>query len=152
MSARVIYPTDECVRYVLANLSADDRAEMVAAGFEPLDRLDDFLGALDSDGALGGCIEVDGKPAAIYGVRTAPDGAGVIWMVGTEAVVDSAHGVARITAQVVIEARSRWPVLFNRVWAHHARALRWLEWLGFHLAREPDDEGFIPFYMEGANV
>jgi hypothetical protein len=142
--------SDAAIDYVLEHLSAEDAAELAAAG--PHDWHQHFRDAAAHALTAGTITTAAGTPIAVYGLtpHVSAEGVAIPWMMGTDGVIEHARDFAAISLAVVDEMRQCAAVLINAVHARHTRAVRWLEWLGFHVKHServgPGNE-FIPFEM-----
>jgi len=145
--------TFDSVEYVLARLSAADRAEMQASGLSYTPRL--FMEAC-TGAPVAGVVFADGEPVAMFGVTQHPSerDCGIVWMVATEKFRATGLAGAKLSQSVVAQMRAHYGRLMNIVHAEHRRALRWLAWLGFRIYPEPigPHGAFRLFDMEGAHV
>jgi hypothetical protein len=79
-------------------------------------------------------VRAGGGPAiAIWGVGplSLVAGRGCPWLLASDAFEDLGRDVARQSRPLLAAMRDLYPRLENRVDARHARAVRWLSWLGF---------------------
>lgn len=83
-------------------------------------------------------------PIAVFGVRPMPGGdVGVPWMLATtELDAASRAAVARASVRAVARMRSEFHTLTNIVHAANADAIRFVEWLGFHVEHELTGPGY----------
>lgn len=73
-------------------------------------------------------VVIGGEAAGLCGVNR-----GRVWLLGTPRLTASAREVrasVRLTRQWLEAQRARFGRLHNFVWAGHAEAVRWLQWLG----------------------
>lgn len=120
--------------HVAAHIRAADRAELAAmTTLEPSAAIAvSMRGGFESLAGL-----VDGEPVCVFGVgsRSALDGTGVPWLIGSDALERHAVPFLRRNRAIV----ARWLGLFDRLenWVHdeHAVSVRWLGWLGFTVHR-----------------
>lgn len=128
-----IRPATERDAEILAPMLSDaDRAEVLAlSGREPLESL--LEGIRYSAEAWTGLV--DGEIVCIWGVvpQTLIGQVGVPWMLGSDLVRHYSVPFLRRNKPMIARWRQRWPVLRNVVDARHARAIRWLRWLGFEI-------------------
>jgi hypothetical protein len=122
--AQVIQPTATDALYVALNLRQADRRELeTASGVSAVEAVFRAWGWSE----VSWIIEIDGKPAVIFGV--AKDG--VIWMVGTDAISTVRKEFFRL-AQSIVEQLLQWyPRLHNQADCRNELHLRWLRLLGF---------------------
>jgi hypothetical protein len=90
---------------------------------------------------------IDGVPAALGGITKISDGYGIIWLITTDLVerhqrrflVEARHELARV--------KDYYRVLFNWVDVRNARAIKWLQRMGFSMS-EPRPHGVFrkPFH------
>jgi hypothetical protein len=88
---------------------------------------------------------VDGWTIALWGVGplSLVEGRGCPWLLAADAFEDLGRDIARLSRPLLAGMRDYYPRLENRVDARHARAVRWLSWLGFTI--EPP----VPWGIEG---
>lgn len=119
----------EHAMYLALNLRDEDRAEITLFGIEPVPALiQSIRGSVEAWAAL-----ENGVPVAVWGVAawTLIGGVGCPWLL-------TGRGVERHRKFFLNENR-RWlkhvltifPRLETLVDARYARAIRWLQWLGF---------------------
>ncbi len=86
-------------------------------------------------------IEHKGLPIGIFGVVPSTSLAGVIWMVGSEAIVPLKIPFLR-NCRFWVEAFSElYPILFNVVSKANTLHIDWLKWLGFKFMQEHKEYG-----------
>ena len=145
--------TQDAIDYVLKHLSMADRAEMQASG---LQEPPEVFSLAAQEATQAGVVYADGEPAALFGVNPMPGDPdhGIVWMVATDKFAASGIAGAVLSRRVILQMRARFAVLSNVVHAEHARAVRWLAWLGFDVDQKPVGPGgaFRAFQMEGLNV
>lgn len=126
--------SDQNMRYVLDHLSAEDCAELRAAGVESEAWQVFSYGVKRA--ADSGCVMHGAEPVAIFGLGPHPSGdnAGVVWMVATPEFAAHPHAAASLSRKVVRGWQQRYAKLTNCVHCDHVRAIRWLRWLGFRVA------------------
>lgn len=100
---------------------------------------------------------VNGHPEIMLGVvrdGTILSGRGVIWLLGTDAVVDHARDFLRISRPACRDFLSRYPIMWNYVDERNVVAWRWLEWLGADIGEPFDIRGhrFARFELRAENV
>lgn len=142
--------TRQSIDRVLAHLSADDRAELAAAGSRDWSAV---FGAAAETADLAGAVEVEGLPIAVWGVNRSGEH-GVPWMVATDEVRQYRREFLALSVAVFAAMCDRFGVLVNLVHADHVRAIRWLTWLGCTVHREPVGPGgrFYRFTKEAQGV
>lgn len=125
-------------------MRAEDRREVRdGAGMEPLDALLHSLGGeayTARDGA--GVILMFGTyPTDV------PD-TGLVWLLGTERLVDKQTEFLRRCRHVLDILHRRYPLLVNYADARNEVHLRWLRWCGFKVLRTVPVAGAagIPFH------
>lgn len=101
---------------------------------------------------------VDGEVACIFGVQGASllSETGFPWMIGTDLIEQHAKPFLRRNRKMVGVMLDRYPHLINYVDARNAKAIEWLQWLGFEI-HEPEKFGaykmmFHPFEMRAEHV
>lgn len=144
--------TQDAIDYVLAHLSAADRAEMQASG---LPDPPEVFAMAAAEAPIAHAVYMDGEPVAIFGCNASPvDGVGIPWMIATDKAARAGVAGAVLSRRVVAQMLRRFAHLGNWVHCEHRRAIRWLKWLGFHVKSEPVGPGgaFLAFEMEGLHV
>ncbi len=129
------YADCSAIDELAANLHPDDAAELAAAGTNLHQALRDApLQALrwhDQLVCLFGCVRHPVEAAV-----------GIPWMLCTQALHEvPARQMALISRAVVIEWRAEFRALCNMVHRRNARALRFVNWLGFTVNNEPCGPG-----------
>lgn len=143
--------TQDAIDYVLAHLSAADRAEMQASGLQ--DPPEVFATAA-AEAPIAHAVYLDGEPVAILGCNAGPvEGIGIPWMIGTDKAAQTGVAGAVLSRRTVAQMRHRFTHLTNWVHCEHRRAIRWLKWLGFRVKQHPvgPNGAFLEFEMEGVN-
>ena len=89
--------------------------------------------------------EIDGDPIALWGVGPVSlvEGKGCPWLLASDAFESFGPDIARLSRSLLAAMRDLYPRLENHVDARHARAVRWLSWLGFTI------EPAMPWGVEG---
>lgn len=136
----IIQPlTEEGLAEVLRNLSAEDRAELHAAGLADAEAV--FRGARVSS-TLSGQVERDGRAVAIFGCTPAPNqGVGIPWMVATPEFRQRPRRAMELSRQVVGDMQRAYRTLVNWVHVRHTFAMRWLPAIGFTISEDPCGPG-----------
>ncbi|WP_146120213.1 hypothetical protein [Paraburkholderia sp. BL21I4N1] len=95
-------------------------------------------------------IEVDGKPAGLFGVTAAP-GIGVPWMLGTPALERAPKQLTRLGREYVHLMSDKYATLLNYVDARSLKSVQWLDRLGFTVQKETEPYGVfgLPFHRFG---
>jgi len=114
---------------------ADARECMALGGLLPRAALEQSLAC---DGPRWTAL-MDGEPAAIFGVVpvTAMGGGGVIWLLGTPLLLTHWRTFARLSKPLLRELLARYDSLINVVHVDNCAAIRWLEWVGARIVRQP---------------
>ena len=99
---------------------------------------------------------IDGRPEAVGGVVDAGDGAGLVWLLGTDELSESKEGKTWLLTEAKAEIEkllSKYYSIFNFVEARQTRIIQWLKRVGFTIgeARPFGVEGkdFYLFYKTG---
>lgn len=114
---------------------ADAREASLATGLSPEKALiQSFRHTQEAGGPCLTC-EIDGSPELLFGVCPKEDGRGMIWMLHSEIPSRWETLFARYSRRVLqaLWLQSRCRVLENFVHEDNTLAIRWLEWLGFHV-------------------
>jgi hypothetical protein len=139
--------TETNMRYVLDHLSAEDCAELRAAGVEA-NAWEVFSYGVNRANDSG-CVMHGDTPVAIFGLGPHPSSldAAVVWMVATPEFAAHPHAAALLSRDIVQRWKERYTKLTNCVHREHVRAIRWLRWLGFRVvdseAIGPDSAFFL---------
>lgn len=77
--------------------------------------------------------DLGGQPIALWGVGPLSliQGRGCPWLLASDAFEQLGLDIARLSRPLVAGIRDLYPRLENHVDARHAKAVRWLSWLGF---------------------
>jgi hypothetical protein len=138
--------TSETLAYIAEHMSKADREEVWAASHStPLEALQKSM-----DGSSKAWVGLaDGVPFCAFGVASSTllSDVGVPWLLGTEDVPKHARVFLRVSKSYIHE-QARWhKLLVNYVDARHARAVKWLRWLGFTMyPAEPFGPDQVPFH------
>jgi hypothetical protein len=113
---------------VFRNLRAEDEWELSRLG-DTGSVLAELVGGSDCTVA-----RVDGAPSCIFGVRPGRGGvdSAKLWLVTTPLVERKWAHLARMGYDFVQQELRKHGVLECWVLCRNARAVRWLEWMGFH--------------------
>jgi hypothetical protein len=131
--------------YVAATMRAADRDEAALFALSPLDGLRASVEASTESYT----VELDGTPAAIFGLAPA-GGKGAPWLLATDAFPRGGMAVAR-RARWMVQRWSKMTPLENWCAPRNAIAIRFLEWLGFTI--EPvDGRVLVRFSMARGTV
>lgn len=89
--------------------------------------------------------DTSGEPIALWGVGplSLVEGRGCPWLLAADAFETLGSDIARLSRPLLTGMRDHYPHLENRVDARHAKAVRWLAWLGFAI------EPATPWGVEG---
>jgi hypothetical protein len=144
--------TPERVAYIAAHLRAMDRAELaITSPGEAVAEILDYSVAASRWAIV---VEVDGRPAIVYGVAPTTDPMiGRAWLLATDDLL-------KITRRFFLDRcrrevrlmQQKFAVLTNEAHRDNVVVLRWLEWLGFYIDRDnpvgPNGELFV--FWKGA--
>ena len=139
---RLLPATEDHVAYIAANMREPDVAEIwAAARMSPYDALAFSMRA--SREPMTGLA--NGRPVCMFGISTATplSEVGHPWMLATAEIEDHARALVAGSRRYMEMARERYAHLENYVDARNAKAVKWLEWLGFIL------DPAAPFGIEG---
>jgi RimJ/RimL family protein N-acetyltransferase len=133
--------TPERIAPCMLSLRPADAEELSAAGIE------DAITMLAE--AVPDCLWADearwnDAPIAVFGVRAMPGGeVGVPWMLATTELDNASRAaVARAAVRAVARMRRDFHTLTNIVHAANADAIRFVEWLGFHVEQDLTGPGY----------
>lgn len=110
--------------------AADVEEIRAASGLPPVEAL---RRSYDFSTHVWAVREIDGRPIALWGVGPLSllEGRGCPWLLAADAFEVLGSDIARLSRPLLAGMRDHYPHLENRVDARHARAVRWLSWLGF---------------------
>lgn len=130
----------EAISFIAENLREADRDELSASvGGHPEVALFD---SVDNSVRTFLILDRTSLPIGIFGVAAGPTpGLGVVWMMGTDGVLEEALSVARQTRRYVEELHELFPILWNYVDARNELSLKWLEWAGFDITDAHPNHG-----------
>jgi len=129
------------VAHVAAHVREADAAEIWASHhLHALEAIEDGL----RTSVLARTGLVDGEPVCVFGVCPSSllTGAGSPWMLATPLLHTVDRAFIRLSRRVVDAMQSFFAELSNYVDARNLHAVRWLEWLGFHV------EPAVPYGIE----
>lgn len=142
----IVPATQEHVTAMLPHVRLADRHEVMASSGLPMeDALPDSLKR--SEMAWAGLV--DDQVACIFGVAGASilSTTGYPWMIGTDLIEQHAKAFLRRNRAMVRVMLERYPYLKNYVDVRNAKAISWLQWLGFTiLPAEPYGMYRMPFH------
>ncbi|TCD18172.1 hypothetical protein E0D81_12685 [Lelliottia amnigena] len=151
LNVQIIPATQAHIEEILPNVRQADIAEFMAInGWDARRVLE--TGLKTSTFSAAGLI--NGKVVTIFGVapKSMVGGAGIPWLVGTDALEKYQRTFLRRCGKVVNAMLTVYPYLENYVDARNRTARVWLHWLGFKI-EEPKPFGvhglpFHRFHME----
>lgn len=90
----------------------------------------------------------EGEPIIMFGAGPVIDGAGAVWLLGTDMVKTVRVPFLRESKRCLAGLHKDYPLLFNYVDARNTLHIRWLKWLGFKFINLHPKFGVarIPFY------
>lgn len=148
MSSRLRAFKAEDAEYIIQNMRSDDQQELAALGLSPSAGIE--LSVLHSHILLTG-LDREDRPAFILGSAPLLNGSNhLIWLLGTDAI-------EREPRTFLLHSKPALDMMFeitkaktfcNYVWKANTIHIKWLKWLGFHLAPEVEgpNKDFIFFY------
>lgn len=144
-------PTPASVAYIARRLRMADRTELAVTS--PGEAVDQVLADSVEASRWSIVAAVDGNPAVIYGVAPTTDPLiGRPWMLSTDDLLKIRRPFIERCRDEVRLMQQRYAVLTNEVHRDNIAAIRWLEWLGFHIDRDkpvgPNGELFV--FWKGA--
>ena len=145
----------EDIAAVAADMRALDKKELeLSGGWEPLEALTQSFNA----SAFCRCIELDGRPVALFGVVKPYilSRKGFIWLLGSNGLAKVKKNFVENSKKYVNECFQYAGFLENYVWIENKLSIRWLKWCGFKFD-EPKPYGikkalFLHFYKEKEDV
>lgn len=141
----VVAAEDHHLVHVAANLREADRQEAEASGEH--DVLEVFRMGTER-GRTWAVLTPEGEACLVGGV--VPDGPsmGLVWMMGTDAIMKHRKEFVRRSRSYVDALHQIHPILTNMVHAKNRRHIQWLRWAGFVFTRRitlSNGEEFINF-------
>jgi len=151
----VIYARRSVVPDVAAvskDIRPEDAAEIRAAsGMEPFAGL--MTGYLHSDECWTICTAKDHKAIALFGLRMADEGQGVVWLLATNDLPKYGIRFLRESRGWIDRFHQKADLLFNAVDQRNTVHIRWLEWLGFKFIRVIPEYGHLKLpFVEFARI
>jgi hypothetical protein len=131
--------TQEGMAHVIANMTQEDHAEIIAAGIDPLKT---FTHGMEQS-KISGAFSLGDKALAVFGCMADPrlENVGIPWMIATDEFRTHPRDAAELTMAVVEVMQHHFPTLHNLVHCDHAIAQRWLSWCGFQISEERSGPG-----------
>lgn len=129
---------------IAGNMRPIDKLECMAlSGTGPFESLEEALAISQ----LAYTVLKDGKPIAMGGVAGAGD-IGSVWILASEDFYSFRKEMLRLTPKYLRLFHSKYPLLFNYVYAGNEKAIRWLKWAGFSFVQQIQNFGYlqIPVY------
>ena len=125
----------EHVDELVQNMRAEDRAEVEATGDDPKSAL---LHSIERSTEAWTAF-ADGRVICMFGIAppTILSDMAVPWLLTAEEMPKHKRIFLSRSRQVVEDWRQQYTLMVNYVDARYAKALRWLEWLGFSMG--PDE-------------
>lgn len=117
------------------NLLPYDKIEVSLIYPTKADFVREMQGGLD----WGYCVWVEEEPAAIFGVASVPEkeGYGVPFLLRTDELLKCKVPFIKQSRKWVEKMQENYDVLVNHVHAENYDAIRWLQFCGFEIAKEP---------------
>jgi hypothetical protein len=121
--------TEDDARELAPLLRAEDRAEVLALGVDPVDGLLQSLAAAQEAWTY----RDDGRIICMAGVAPLSliGSTGIPWLLGSPLVAENRRAFMVETRRMVAHWLTLFPLLRNVVDARYDAAIRWLRWLGF---------------------
>ena len=150
-SAGSLNPVQEChLRDLLSNVRDEDRLEFECVQGRSVE--DELRYALEQS-VRSSAYVIGGEVVAIFGEGVMNAQTAVPWMISTYAVDRHRRSFLRQCDIQVHGMRQRYGVLVNYTDARYQKALKWMEWLGFHkhdaIPYGINGELFHPFTLRG---
>lgn len=154
------YPEDDLVLSVADRLaSMDDMEARIMSKTDPREAMmQSVRRSVDMGGIVLVCM-IDGSPELVCGAcrNELLSGNGQIWMLHTDEVERKQHRKFVKLSRIVLEALvqgSHCDYLDNWCLAENTRAIRWLQWLGFHFDRDMEINGHTwrHFYITTGDI
>jgi hypothetical protein len=83
-------------------------------------------------------VILDGEIVCMYGISVSEvEGMGIPWMLGTKRLRSVPKEFLERTLLIIEEYSRQYSLLANCVWSKNTVHIRWLEWLGFTIIRNP---------------
>lgn len=141
----------EDIAEVAAKMREIDRKELeLSSGHSPLEALERSF----EQSQYCRCIEVDGTPAALFGVCRPfiLSSGGLIWLLGSNDLKKIKKSFVENSIKYIEECFEYAEYLENYVWIENRFSIRWLKWCGFKFDK-PRPYGlkkalFLHFYKE----
>lgn len=143
----VRYLRDGDIEHVAANMRQADIEEITAGtGSSPADALIESV--MLSTACL--ALDIDGEPAAIFGVAPLTGMLGSMgspWLLGTRLLERRPRALIALGPYYRDGMLAMYPHLVNYVDARNTRSIRWLKWLGFEFDEaKPHGAAGLPFH------
>ena len=131
MKLEIKHLTFESLLHVIANMTEEDRAEVIAAGIDPIKA---FTQGMERS-AITGAFLLGDKALAVFGCMADPNhqDTGIPWMIATSEFRTHPRDAAELTMAVVKVMQGNFKTLHNLVHCKHTIAQRWLTWCGFQI-------------------
>lgn len=127
----VLIATEADARELAPLLRVEDRLEVLALGFDPIEGLlQSLAGARES-----WTYRAEGQIVCMAGItpRSLIGRTGVPWLLGSELVRRHRRSFMLETRRMVAHWLTQFDSLTNIVDARYGAAIRWLDWLGFEI-------------------
>lgn len=136
--------TEQDIEELLLGLLPEDRAEILAMGFEP------GWGVRNSVETSLECVAIreSGRLAALFGISEPVALADPRpWLLGTSVMREHPVLLLWVSRKIIRRWQAMFPYMTNYVDARHCLATTWLRWLGATLTPEPEYGPYKrPFY------
>lgn len=131
--------TQDGLSHVIANMTQEDRDEIMAAGIDPIKA---FTTGMEKS-QITGAFSLGDKALAVFGCIADANhkDTGIPWMIATDEFRTHPRDAAELTMAVVEVMQHAFPRLHNLVHCKHAIAQRWLSWCGFQISTELSGPG-----------
>lgn len=147
VTVKILPATEDDARRIAENIREHDKQEIWASSMQqPFNAMKN--GIKYSDQAMTGWA--NGEPVLMFGVvyESLVGNIGTPWMIASKQLDKYAITFLRRCKKPVLEMMQKYDTLINHVDARNVCAIRWLEWLGFHVEPQPKRYGALalPFH------
>lgn len=147
IAVEIVQADTRHIKHLAENMRAIDKKEVWAMSQKsPAEALFDSLGKASA--GLCHTALINDRPALMWGVGPAEEGAGIPWMLATDDLELVSRRFVRQSREYVEKMQAPFNMLFNYVHAENEISQRWLKWCGFYV--ETDKQHFFndePFYL-----
>lgn len=129
MKYEYVRPTLDDAKYVADNIKSSNKAEIIAIISDHV--LSDIIRSMKYSDDVG-CLRINGKAAAIYGVHKASvmSDYGLVWLLMTRETEQHKVFIGKATKKGLQQILRKYSRVYNWCNVENTEILKWIKWLG----------------------